>query len=275
MHATVYLHPLRTIAMHWETTDGVHALVGYEETVALDLTKSLPTALRTTLCAQSDTLTVIVHTNAVRYHNFPVDEDEEVTERLAFELEEFLPEADRTHDAIRVLPHGGLAYQSGWISIIDVPSSTRDLILAGLGADANVTTDIECDLQWAQREGACIAAGIRGLTLWVATIHGPTAPYHLERIPLTQEADLNVALVDAIAEHTATLSEQWDSICVFGDAIRPEVIEHIKRSEVGRNRTVRRGNAFHHVRARVTPDQQKSVLNRAHVLSAMVGSLMI
>lgn len=256
MSVVVYTHPLRTIWMKWHRhDDGVAVVTAYGDQPP---EAQIP-----------DHDVLILHSDVVHSHHYP-DPDRN-TERCLAEVAAFLPEiniSDTVSDTtIRVIPSSATLYDAAWTTLLAWSTGLQN---PQRPAQSTVMTDIEADLVVLRHEGPVLFAGHRGSTWWCGAMHNDVLI--LDRHQPQEEdgvASISTHLAD-IRRHVDHLSD----LVVFGDRVQPDVLAQFASStDLQRNR-VRRLEPFRHVRSALSPEQEKSVLHRSHLLGCMVAPMM-
>ncbi|MBI2794182.1 MAG: hypothetical protein HYX66_05970 [Ignavibacteria bacterium] len=262
---------MRTIFTSWKTVAGSPTLVDYREFEPMDGGFVLPDGLLSA-CANHGALTVVVHSSNLIYHAFPFDAGENIPDRTSFELKEFVSGVNQSEDIVRHVRHAGKAYSTDWMSLLIVPGQLRRNIVNTLGAETEIISDIEADIEAAKLDGDSVLIGRRGEFLWTASIYGLQAPYHLERCPIQEHMPIEMLMEEALTEHEASVEPTWTAIRLFGDSLTPTILQTFADSIVGRGRSVQRFNPFRHTQTDVSKEVQDNIIKRAHILSPLVGA---
>jgi len=271
MFTSVYLHPMRTICMSWDTTNGIATLHDYKEFQPITSEYTLSDTFHLVNNANTE-ITVVVHTSHIRYHTFPYSTAENLEDRKSFEIREFLGGSLADNTVVRTVHHKGLSHNANWMSLLILPPHVKGLINTQFGTDAEIMVDIEADIQAAKHDGDVVLLGMRGEFLWALSLNELKAPYHLEQFPVHRNSPFELQLEEAFVEHTAPLEHTWKKMRLFGDALTPMILQKVGESIVGNGKSVARFNPFPHVRAEVSNEVQDSIIKRAHILSPLAGA---
>ncbi len=236
-----YRHPLRTVTTRWEVDNNVLRIVEYEEFAPRTIDDA----------AVSDVL--VVHSDAVLSHSYPVDGDD--SERSSFELERFLAEAHPEHDRLVAIPGVGLLYGTSWTTILAMPTGTL--------------SDIEGVLAAALLGEPCVMAGRLGRHWWLATIDQSVAC--LCRLPFNETLDPAHDLTNILTEFSANANLLPQRLVVFGDHVTPSFLVGLQADWAGTFTTIERFQPFLHVRSSLDSSTGDRVIARAHLLGSLVG----
>ncbi len=268
MHTTVYLHPQRTLVAHWETDGEAPVLVSYAELAPdADIRPALGT---------DGPVSVALHASAARWHHFPVDADEDVVLRTAFEITTCLPDIDPLVDRVVTIQTRASRAERQWCALTAVPRHVTDDIALRIGPEAQIVPDILCDLDVArtcisQQTQPWVLIGLRGSTWQCAVIGADHAIEHVVAFP--NDASLSYA-ENAVESFFGIRSASMKPIAkalFYGDDLTKPRFEDIATRLLRDGIVIGRLQPFRRVGASVEDATKRTLLAMAHLLGPLVA----
>lgn len=248
MSVVVYAHPLRTIWMEWHhQDDGVAVVTGYGNQ---DPDAQVP-----------DHDVLILHSDTIHSHHYPDPRHD--AERCLAEVEAFLPEIKVSDASIRVIPSSVVRYDASWTTLL---AWSNEQVKRHSQPSARVLTDIEADLVLLRHEGPTLFAGHRGSTWWCGAINGD--------IMILDRFQHDDDIITTISSYLRGLEDVGGVLTLFGDTIQPHTVAQFTEVNDVPWTQVRRGEPFRHVHSALTDEQERSVLQRSHLLGCMVAPML-
>ncbi|MBU3742722.1 MAG: hypothetical protein FGM24_10620 [Candidatus Kapabacteria bacterium] len=277
MIATVYLHPDRTIAARWRMDDVPVLLdLAFAEPVHLETAQKLPDALAQTLLNVTS-VRFAIPMSATLMHRYPIEADESVTERRAFEIATCLPGLDHDNDYVLDQALSWEMSGSRWHALHVVPREVCDTIrriAAGHPVDVvqlSAATEIRA---------AAMATFVRGNTLlvgrradrWEILAAEPQGTIgHM----IVRADDPNVPsrdiVRDIVIDVIGASGRQIDQCCIYGDDLDLATFESMQQALSDVVPNVARLVPFRAVKAEVPDSVRSTCLRLAHVIAPIVG----
>lgn len=277
MFATVYLHPDRTIAARWRMDDVPVLLdLAFADQVHLETAQSLPDAISLIL-ADVTSVRLAIPMSATLMHRYPIEADESVTERRAFEIATCLPGLDHDNDFVLDQPFSWEMSGVRWHALHVVPREVCETV-------RRISTGHPVDViqlsAAAEIRAAAMATFVRGNTLLVgrradrweilaAEQQGPLG--HM--IIRSDDPDVPARDIvrDIVVDIIGASGRQIDQCCVYGDDLDLATFESIQQALSDVVPNVARLVPFRAVRAEVADSVRSTCLRLAHVIAPVVG----
>lgn len=267
MHTTIYLHPQRTIIAHWDLDSEVPVLTSYREVQ--------PDADVRSHIINDAPCTVAVHTSSLRWHHFPLDDDEDVELRKGFELATCLPDVDPEVDRVIMintpLPH----HPRTWCGMTIIPRRIADDIAQRIGPEALIVSDVTCDIHAAlvsiaPQEHSWVLLGLRG-DKWIAAVIDQThTVVQCAAFPRERLVSFEDGLLDAFHAIRSASETAITHVLVFGDELTKPSYDSISARLAESSIIMGRLQPFRRVGARVDDATKRTLLSIAHLAAPLV-----
>lgn len=277
MIATVYFHPDRTIAALW-LDDDVPTLrdLVFDDAVHLETSSTLPDRIRDCI-ADATSVRIAVPLSSTVCHRYPIDEDESIIERRAFEIATNLPGLEYDKDYILDLPLTWPMADTAWHSLHVVPHE----ICLNITEMFRSTPLDKVQLSLASEVAAASMSNfLRGNTVLVGRRHDRWEVMAVDSDQsvghLVVRADDptipgSVMVRDIVLDIAGLSNRSIDQCCVYGDALDRQTFDEIQSSLDGVVTSVVRLMPFRAVRADTSDDIRSTCLRLAHVIAPVVG----
>lgn len=277
MISTIYVHPDRTIAARWRVDDvPVLSDLLFADPIDCETASTLPPDVLS-FVQGADSVRLALPMSSTVVHRYPIEDDESVIERRAFEIATCLPGLSHGRDLIIDQPMTWTMSGASWQSLHVVPHEICSNICA-------MFRDMPLDRvqlsAGAEAAAARMANFVRGNTLlvgrrtdrWevIALDQHDTIGHFIVRADDTQ-IDHASMIRDIMIDVIGSSERQIDQLCMYGDDLDKStfaVIQHAVGDIVGH---VSRLMPFRAVRAEVTEEVRSTCLRLAHVIAPVVG----
>ena len=277
MIATIYFHPDRTVAARWLMRDvpTLQDLV-FDAAVNLEESSVLPPNVRACINGAAS-IRIAIPMSSTLCHRYPIDEDESVTERRAFEIATSLPGLDYGKDQVVDLALSWSMTETTWHSLHVIPHEICQHITEMF--DQLPLHKVQLSLA-SEVAAASMSNFLRGNTLlvgrrqdrWeaVALDNDQTVGHIIMRAD-DPSASASVMAHDVVLDVMGLSNRQIDQCCVYGDALDKTTFEAIQQSLSDVVPSVVRLMPFRAVRAETSDELRSTCLRLAHVIAPVVG----
>ena len=277
MISTIYVHPDRTIAAKWRVDDvPVLSDLLFADPIDCETTSTLPADVRA-FVQGSEKIRLALPMSSTVVHRYPIEDDESVIERRAFEIATCLPGLSHGRDLIIDHPLSWTMSGATWQSLYVVPHEICSNICSMF---RNMPLDRVQLAAGAEAAAARMANFVRGNTLlvgrrtdrWeiIALDQHDAIGHFIVRADDTQ-IDHPAMIRDIVIDVIGSSGRQIDHVCVYGDDLDKSTFAVIQGSVGDIVEQVSRLMPFRSVRAETTEDVRSTCLRLAHVIAPVVG----
>lgn len=279
MLATLFLHPDRTVVARWRMGDVPTLLdLRLADEIDLDRDTALPASVREAI-GDASSVRLALPTSATVLHRYPVEPEEDVDERRAFEIATCLPGIEHDRDLVLDMPLPWLVNGATWHALTVVPAEVRDRVHA-MFDDHHV--ERACVALAAEAHAAMMARFVSGTTLLIGrrldrweTI-GMDGDGTIGSVFLRHDEarmDASVIVRDIVLDVRATSGRAVDRCVIYGDGLTRGEFDDIVRATQDLVGGVQRCNPFRAVAADTNDEVKSTCIRLAHVIAPIVGLL--
>lgn len=277
MITTIYVHPDRTIAAKWRIDDvPVLSDLLLADPIDCETTSTLPAVVHA-FVQGSDKVRLALPMASTVVHRYPIEDDESVIERRAFEIATCLPGLSHGRDLIIDQSLTWAISGATWHSLHVVPHEICSNIRSMF---AHLPLDRVQLSAGAEAAAARMANFIRGNTLlvgrrterWeiIALDQYDAIGHFIVRADDTQ-VDQAGMIRDIVIDIIGSSGRQIDHLCVYGDDLDKSTFSVIQQTVGDIVDQVSRLMPFRAVRAETSDDVRSTCLRLAHVIAPVVG----
>lgn len=271
MQTTIYLHPHQTLVARWDTDGEAPVLVSYNTLVPSDDVQRVLHA--------GDEVTVALHAGALRWHHFPIDEDEDSTLRSAFEIATCLPDVDPVNDRIVTINEPMPGKGRTWCALTAIPRRTVDNVAMLVGPEAMIVSDLVCDLNVAR---SCVAPqphqwaliGLRGDRWLCAIIDTDHAIAHVVAFPTDASQSYTENALEAFFGVSSASPLPVKHLLIFGDGLTKKSYDELAVRLSDSSIMIARLQPLRRVGASVDDPTKRSLLAIAHIIGPLVAPVL-
>lgn len=271
MHTTIYLHPHQTLVARWDTDGEAPVIVSYNELSPSDDVRHV--------LHEGDAVTVALHAGALRWHHFPVDEDEDSALRSAFEIATCLPDVDPISDRIVTINEPTPGKGRTWCALTAISRRTVDDVAMLVSPEAMIVPDIVCDLFMAR---SCIApqphrwalVGLRGDRWLCAIVDTDHTIAHVVAFPTDASQSYTENALEAFFGVSSASPLPVKHLLMFGDGLTKKSYDELAVRLSDRSVVIGRLQPLRRVGASVDDPTKRSLLAIAHIIGPLVAPLL-
>lgn len=271
MHTTIYLHPQRTIIAHWDLGAEVPVLTSYREVQ--------PDADVQSYMIDDAPCTVAVHSHSLRWHHFPLDDDEDVELRKGFELATCLPDVNPEVDRVIMVNSPLPDHPRTWCGMVVLPRRVADDIAQRIGPEAHIIPDVICDIRAAlastsRQEYPWVLLGLRGDKWIAAVIDQAHTVVQCAAFPRERSVSFEDGVIDAFYAITSSSESEITRMLLFGDELTKSSYDSISSRLAESSVVTGRLQPFRRVGAGVDDATKRTLLSIAHILGPIVAPVL-
>lgn len=276
MIGTLYLHPKRSVAATWDSSEGTNAITKYADfqPVSSLVGASVFGPETSEFFEKCDEVRVILHSSEFVFHRFPISTTEDIQRRVEFEIGLLSPLHRSAYQVIDTIPQHNVVFGSRYLSVTCAKKEQFERAMHG-EFTVSVCTDLMCDITAALPTSTqpVVVVGTRGNKLWSANVDHSGVGY-IDVSNVETASSLIDPIVEAVRTCRSLSKQLLNRVTLFGDDLTRELLEGVKEGLKDHGMQVYRHSPFSKVRSELTVDQSAQVLKRAHVIGPLVGALL-